>query len=234
MARARRKRTWKRRLIHLALWIAIAAAAAFALVRFAQAWTPSRDHYPVQGLSVSSTNGSIAWKTVKAHGADFAYLRASSGATRRDPAFAANLEGAHAAGLRYGPAHEFSLCSLASDQATLFISTVPRESAMLPAVVRLHFTPRCPRRPTRAAVLSELNTFLNLIEAHMGKPALIRVSPDFEQIYNISGGINRTLWLEGNVFSPNYAGRPWVMWTASDFHRIDGIGQAVEWDVVRP
>ncbi|MBK5264342.1 MAG: glycoside hydrolase family 25 [Alphaproteobacteria bacterium] len=228
------RRTWKKRLIYLALWLIIAAVIAFALIRSAQGWTPSRGHYPLQGLSVSSANGPIAWNMVKARDADFAYLRASTGAARRDPAFAANLEGARTAGLRYGPAHEFSLCSLASDQATLFISTVPRESAMLPPVVRLHFTPRCSCRPTRAAVLSELNTFLNLIEAHMGKPALIRVSQDFEQIYDISGGINRTLWLEGNVFSPNYASRPWVMWTASDFHRIEGIGQAVEWDVVRP
>src|SRR3546814_2451555 len=62
---------------------------------------------------------------------------------------------------------------------SLFLSTVPRDNAMLPPVVRLSFIPKCKRRPARAAVLSELNTFLNLIEAHMGKPALIRVSRDF-------------------------------------------------------
>src|SRR3546814_6770679 len=82
--------------------------------------------------------------------------------------------------MRYGPIHVFNLCDRASDQATLFLSTVPRDNAMLPPVVRLSFIPKCKRRPARAAVLSELNTFLNLIEAHMGKPALIRVSRDFD------------------------------------------------------
>lgn len=228
------KRTLKNRLIALALWLAVAVAALFMLVRFAQAWTPSRQDYPLQGLSVTSASGPIGWNMVKARGADFAYIRASAGAGRRDPAFEANMAGARATGLRYGPVHAFSLCARASDQATLFISTVPRDSAMLPPAVRLQFTPDCPRRPGRAAVLSELNTFLNLIEAHMGKPALIRVSRDFNEIYGIGGGINRTLWLEGNFFRPDYASRPWVMWTASGIRRIEGVGELVEWDVVRP
>src|SRR3546814_9122747 len=136
--------------------------------------------------------------------------------------------------MRYGPIHVFNLCDRASDQATLFLSTVPRDNAMLPPVVRLSFIPKCKRRPARAAVLSELNTFLNLIEAHMGKPALIRVSRDFDAAYNIGEGINRTLWLERNFLQPDYASRPWVMWTASTNHLTKGIEQPVDWDVVRP
>lgn len=228
------RRTWKRRLIILALWLLFLATAALIIIRYAQAWTPSRETYPVQGLTVTSASGPIAWKTVKARGADFAYIRASAGAQARDAAFETNLTGARAAGLRYGPAHDLSLCASASDQATLFISTVPRDGSMLPPVVALRFIDACASRPARAAVLSNLNTFLNLIEAHLGKPALIRVSPEFEQAYQIGEGINRTLWLEGNFFPPDYAGRPWVMWTASDIRRIEGIGQAAEWNVVRP
>jgi lysozyme len=228
------RRTWKRRLIILALWLLFLGTAALVIIRYAQAWTPSRETYPVQGLTVTSTSGPVAWKTVKARGADFAYIRASAGAKARDAAFETNLIGVRAAGLRYGPAHDFSLCARASDQATLFISTVPRDGAMLPPVATLRFPSGCTSRPARAAVLSDLNTFLNLIEAHLDKPALIRVSPEFEEAYQIGEGINRTLWLEGNFFPPDYAGRPWVMWTASDIRRIEGIGRAVEWDVVRP
>ena len=228
------RRTWKRRLIILALWLLFLGTAALLIIRYAQAWTPSRETYPVQGLTVTSTSGPVAWKTVMARGADFAYIRASAGAKARDAAFETNLTSARAAGLRYGPVHDFSLCAGASEQATLFISTVPRDSSMLPPVATLRFIADCASRPARAAVLSNLNTFLNLIEAHLGKPALIRISPEFEEAYQIGEGINRTLWLEGNFFPPDYAGRPWVLWTASDIRRIEGIGQAVEWDVVRP
>src|SRR3546814_16896762 len=104
---------------------------------------------------------------------------------------------------------------------------------MLPPVVRLAFIPKCKRRPARAAVLSELNTFLNLIEAHMGKTALIRVSRDFDAAYNIGEGINRTLWLERNLLQPDYASRPRVMWTAAKNHLTKGNALQVERDGVR-
>src|SRR3546814_6962017 len=152
---------------------------------------------------------------VKAQCVCFVYSRAASGAKARDAAFATNLEGARAAGMRYGPIHVFNLCDRASDQATLFLSTVPRDNAMLPPVVRPSFIPKCKRRPARAAVLSELNTFLNLIEAHMGQLALIRVSRDFDAAYKLGEGLNRTLWLQRIFLQPDYASRPWVTCTAS-------------------
>jgi lysozyme len=35
-----------------------------------------------------------------------------------------------------------------------------------------------------------------------------------------------------NVLKPDYTARPWRMWRASDFRRIDGIEGPVNWDVV--
>src|SRR3546814_11473108 len=87
------KRTWKRRLILLALWAALAGAALLALFRYAQHWTPPREEFPVQGLSVSALSGPVVWNMVKAQGVDFVYIRSSSGAKARDAAFATHLEG---------------------------------------------------------------------------------------------------------------------------------------------
>ena len=105
---------------------------------------------------------------------------------------------------------------------------------MLPPAVRLAFDNDCGDRPGRALVLSELNTFLNQIESHSGKRALIEVSRDFEELYNISSGIDRTFWLEANFFPPDYATKPWVMWRASDMRRISGVDGPINWNVVRP
>lgn len=228
------QRTWKRRLIFLGAWLSVLTIAAMVAIRYAQAWTPSHDSYPVQGVTITSANGPVDWRTVRAEGADFVYLRASAGATNRDTAFEDNLTGVRDARMRYGAMHQYSSCAPPGDQATLFIATVPRDEAMLPPAVRLDLTPDCSRRPDRATILSELNIFLNLIEAHLGKPALIRVSPDFEDLYQISKGVNRTLWLEGNFLPPSYAERSWVIWAASNVRRIEGVETAVEWDVVRP
>lgn len=197
-------------------------------------WAPKLSDFPVQGLSVSESNGAIDWPLLRSSHADFAYVRSSAGDRHRDARFAVNWASARDGGMRYGASHDFSLCSQATPQATLFMTTVPRDSAALPPVVHLAFSPDCAARPPRDAVLSELNIFLNLVEGHSGKPALLRVSQDFEEHYDIGGGINRTLWLDRNFLQPTYADHPWVMWTASNMRRLDGIDGPVEWDVVAP
>lgn len=223
-----------RLLARAAVALAVIAALATALWLYARAWAPSRSDYPVQGVSVSADTGPVDWGTLSAQGADFAYIRASKGADLRDPAFAANWAGARRAGMRYGAVLDFSLCRLAVDQATRFITTVPRDNAALPPVIRLAFDPSCIARPGRDTVLSELNTLVNLVESHMGKPAVINVTRDFDERYDIGAGINRTLWLDGNFFPPDYASRPWVMWTATDMRHIDGVDGPVRWNVVAP
>ncbi|MEO8723192.1 MAG: GH25 family lysozyme [Sphingobium sp.] len=212
----------------------VLAVSALVLSVMWMRWTPARTHYPTQGISVSADQGTVDWRSVRSQGVDFAYIRATTGTDIRDPAFATNWAGARAAGLRYGAELVFDLCKLASDQATEFITTVPRDNAALPPVVRLAFSSSCSARPGRDAILSELNTLLNLVESHSGKPALLHISRDFDQLYDVGSGINRTLWLDGNFFPPDYAARPWVMWTASDGRRIEGIAGPVEWDVVAP
>jgi lysozyme len=183
---------------------------------------------------VDASHGDIAWNVAGATGVDFAYIRATNGAEERDTRFAGNMQGARDSGIRYGAVHEYDLCRLATDQATMFVTTVPREENILPPAVRLAYENDCKDRPGRALVLSELNTFLNQIEGHSGKPAIIIVSPDFEEEYRISSGISRTFWLEGNFFPPDYATKPWVMWRASDMRRVSGIDGPVNWNVVRP
>ncbi len=229
-----RTSSWRGNLTRIALLFALLFAGFNALRVYAEQWSPSRTRYPVQGIAVDSGMGAIDWRTIRARHAAFAYVRASSGGRSRDAAFAANWAGARAAGLRYGATHDYSLCAKASDQATLFMTTVPRDAAALPPVVRLRFDPACAGRPARDALLSELNTFLVLIETHSGKTALVRVSRDFDAAYDLGPGINRTLWLDGNFFAPHYANRPWVLWTASDMRRLDGVDAAVEWVVAAP
>jgi lysozyme len=196
-------------------------------------WTPSRDEYPVQGIVVSEANGRPEWTKLGATGVDFAYITAVEGARGRDTQFQANLEGVQQAGIRFGALHHFDICRLASDQATLFITTVPRSQQSLPPAVQLDFSDTCKGRPNRALILSELATFLGQIEAHSGMPAILLLTPEFEKEYQVSKAIDRTVWLEGNWFLPDYSARPWVMWTANTARNIDGVDGQVRWAVVR-
>jgi len=230
----------RRRAIRITpLRIMIAAVLAGTLLvggflLFARHWTPSHSRFPVQGLTVSAASGAINWRMARAAGADFVYIVATSGTRGRDPAFDDYLVGAREEGLRYGAVHRYNLCQPPYDQATAFIATVPRDAAMLPPAVQLDLDDGCAARPNRDTLLADLNIFLNQIETHAAKPALIRVSHDFEARYDVAGGINRTLWLEGGFFPPDYATRRWVLWTASTWRRVDGIDGPIEWNVVRP
>ena len=217
-------------------WGAIALAlllGIYVIWGYATRWAPSRDEYNVQGVVVSEANGKPEWARLGATGVDFAYITASEGARGRDARFEANLEGVQQAGIRYGSLHHFDICRLASDQATLFMTTVPRSEQALPPAVQLDFSDTCKGRPNRALILSELATFLNQIEVHSGTPAILLLTKGFEEEYNVSSAIDRTVWLEGNWFPPDYSARPWVMWTANTARRVDGLEGPVRWAVVR-
>jgi len=211
----------------------VIAFAALALWSYATSWAPSRDEYPVQGIVVSENNGTPQWAELGATGVDFAYITAVEGAYGRDTQFQENLAAVQEAGIRFGALHHFDSCRLASDQATMFLTSVPRNDRALPPAVKLDFSETCKGRPNRALILSELATFLNQIEAHSGTPAILLLTQEFEKEYQVSKSIDRTVWLEGDWFAPDYSARPWVMWTANAQRRVRGIDGPVRWVVVR-
>ncbi len=206
--------------------------AGVSLWMFASRWRPSPTDYPVQGIDVSEDQGPIEWWSAKDAGVQFAYLRATSGAEGRDAAFAENWRGAGQAGVRRGALHVYSLCQPAAAQAGNFISTVPRPDDQLPPAVELDFSGDCPARPDRAALIGELGHFLAAIETHIGKPAILLVSPGFESDYRVAEPFPRLLWARQSFIAPWYFARPWTIWQASRLRRIDGVGTPVHWDVM--
>jgi lysozyme len=222
-----------RKLIRWGVLLLCLAVASYALWTYVTGWAPSRDNYPVQGIVANESNGQPRWAELGATGVDFAYITAVEGARGRDPQFQANLAAVQEAGIRFGALHHFDLCRSASEQATMFITTVPRNERALPPAVQMDFSKGCNSRPNRALILAELATFLNQIEAHSGTPAILLLTPAFEKEYQVSKSIDRNIWLEGNGISPDYSARPWVMWTANTQRRVSGIDGAVRWVVVR-
>lgn len=229
----RPKRTLRRLLLRVfAVLMLIAGLVALAWAGV-QRWRPSEESWPTQGVDVSHHQGEIEWHMLRAAGADFAYIKATEGATLRDDAFERNWRDSRAAGVRHGAYHFFTLCRSGSDQATNFIATVPREKDALPPAVDLEFGGNCAGRPARAKLLVEIRRFLDAIEAHTGKPAILYVTSEFEEAYRVSEAFDRPLWLRRLALRPNYGARPWAMWQASNIHRVDGIDGPVDWNVVK-
>ncbi|WP_447931147.1 GH25 family lysozyme [Sphingopyxis fribergensis] len=214
--------------------IVLLLLAAGLALWWAARWIPDRALYPTQGVTIDANNGDVHWGSIKAAGADFAYIMGTDGSSAVDPKFARNMAAAREAGVQAGAIHRYSLCQLATDQAANFIRHVPRRADALPAVVWLDYDDRCPDRPTRALLLSELATFLAQIEAHMGKQSVIAPGPAFESDYKVTQGIARTIWLRRDFFEPDYAAHPWAMWQANDYVRLSGAEGTVGWNALRP
>lgn len=198
-------------------------------------WQPDRAVYPIQGVEVSADDGAVDWRAIKAIGADFAYVDASASAFARDPAFARNLEDARGARLRVGAVHRYDPCQPAERQAANFVTVVPREPALLPPAVELDLLAEdCPVKVSDAKLESELMTFVNEVETHAGKAVLLKVSPRFESRYGIARAIDRNLWLARDRFEPDYAGRPWTLWTANGALETEAGPAPLRWVVVQP
>lgn len=231
--KARKARTPARLMKRAALLLVLAGAAVLAAWLYAREWRPALADYPVQGIDVGAAHGVIDWPHARADGVDFAYLAATAG-TARDAMFAANWAATEAAGMRRGALHHWSLCVPAARQATGFLSTVPRGAGQLPPALSLAFDPACAARPDKDAVLAGIKQFVAAVETHLGKPIVIKITPDFEEAYGVTPEVDRTIWVTGNGIAPEYGARPWVMWQASDMHRVNGIDAPVNWNVMRP
>ncbi|SEJ09803.1 lysozyme [Sphingomonas sp. OV641] len=214
----------------LLIFAVLAVVGAFAW-REAVRWRPASEKFAVQGVDVGEANGAVEWKVVAGGGADFAYAIATYGARRRDARFEENWQNMAGAGLRRGAVHIWSLCEPGIDQANAFNTMVPRDDAALPAAIDFHYAEGCTNRPERQVLIEEVKRAADLIEAHTGKPVLLRVSRDFEKDYELADALPRPIWAMGNFFMPDYAARPWRMWRASDVRRIDGIMGPVNWNV---
>ena len=236
MARAPRKKktiSWRWRLLALLL-LAVIGVGGWQWWQ-AIHWTPSQQNFPDQGVLIGAGDGEANFRGFAAVGARFAYLEASIGADRRDPSFADNFARITNSGLQYGVVHIYDPCDPAEKQAANFVTTVPRDPELLPPAVALDKTAEdCDPRVSDAAVESELTTFLNQLEGHAGKPAILMVSESFERRYRIASRIDRNLWLERDWFLPDYAGRPWMLWTANSQLRSEASETPLRWVVVQP
>ncbi|MHA6318438.1 glycoside hydrolase family 25 protein [Altererythrobacter sp. CAU 1778] len=198
-------------------------------------WIPPRDQYPLQGVLAGEQDGLMNFNQVRATGGEFAYLEASDGARRQDTQFTRNLAAAKAAGLQVGAVHRFDPCAPAETQAANFVTVVPRDASLLPPAIELdQGGEACEGNVSEAAVESELMTFLNQVEMHVGKPAVLKLSRSFEAQHHVAARMGRNLWVSQDRFAPTYAKRPWAIWTANSRLRSEASDHALRWLVVQP
>jgi lysozyme len=230
----RARRHWLLRLVALAVLFGLAFAAW--LWWDMRAWRPDAGLYPEQGALVPGGAGAVRFATLKAVGAQFVYLPLALGDTQAEApgGFADRFVEARAAGLRVGVVLEFDPCQQADAHSGMIAQMVPRESDLLPPAIGLDaLADTCSPKVSDAAVESELMTLINQIETHAGKPVILKLSRGFEARHHTATALARDLWLARDRARPDYAGRPWLLWSANSGLVTEASAAPVEWVVVQ-
>jgi lysozyme len=197
-------------------------------------WRPDETVFPEQGAVIASGARPIRFETIKALGGAFVYLELPHQNGPPDPGFAARLAAARDAGIKVGVIQVFDPCRSADGQSAFYTRMVPRDAAWLPPVIALtRVGGSCAPAVSDAAVESELVTLINQIETHAGKPVILKLSRDFEARHHSARALERDLWLMRDRAQPDYAGRPWLLWSANSSLVSDASEEPIEWAVVQ-
>lgn len=184
--------------------------------------------YAVHGSDVSRWQTAVDWRTARANGVNFVFVKATEGADDSDPMFRNHWRGARAAGVATGAYHFWYHCATGAEQARNFIRTVPRAPGALPPVLDLEwtpFSPTCTRRPPQAQLLREAQVFIDDVARHYGRRPLVYTSPDIfreRELWRLRGV---EFWLRSVAGHPStvYPGQRWTFWQYSGTALIPGI-----------
>jgi lysozyme len=227
-ARGSAARRWGLRLVALAVLFGLVFAAW--LWWDMRSWRPDEARYPEQGALVPAGGAGVRFETLKAIGAQFVYLPLGAGGA----GFAADHARARAAGLKVGAVLGFDPCLPADQQSGTFAQNVPRDAGLLPAAIALGaLGDSCSPRVSDAAVESELMTLINQIEMHSGAPVILKLAPAFQARHKTATTLARDLWLTRDRALPDYAGRPWLLWSANSALVSEAAEEPIEWVVVQ-
>jgi len=190
--------------------------------------------YDVVGVDVSHHQGAIDWRTLRASGVAFAYIKATEGSRTRDREFQNNWRGATAAGMPRGAYHYLSFCQSGRDQAQNFIRTVPRDVGTLPpALDAEEMAAPCPGGHG-VDIAAEIDDFLKTVEAHYGKRPVVYVTARFYRAYldGKQAGTER-FWVRSLLLPPAIERERWQFWQFHNRGRRGGIQGPVDLDAFR-
>lgn len=191
--------------------------------------------YPVHGTDVSRWQGDLDWPRLRAHGVNFAFIKATEGGDLLDPRFREYWEGTQRAGVARGAYHFFYFCTPAAEQARWFISHVPRTPGALPPVLDLewnHLSPTCTFRPPPEEVRAEARIWLDMVARHYGQRPVIYTPPDFWRRNDI-GLLREEMWLRSVAGHPSdvYPGVRWTFWQYTGTGRAPGARGDIDLNV---
>lgn len=216
-------------IVGLLLAFAAMAVAAITILNdnvITTAETLELDGYPVTGIDVSAHNGKIDFSKARAAGVQFAFVKASEGATFRDSLTRRNLNNAQEAGLKVGTYHFFRFDVDGVRQAHNLLGAVAGLPLDLPLVIDVesHSNPYAPAdKVTRKVhdMADELTSY--------GYPVIIYSNKKGFDSHIRDEFADCGVWLCS--FTQPADNKSWTFWQYSHKGSIPGIDGDVDLDL---
>lgn len=182
------------------------------------------EKYEVMGVDVSHYQGDIDWDILSGDGIDFAFIKATEGASYVDPRYEYNAREAAKTGLEIGAYHFFSFDSAGDTQAENFIKAVRDGDNMLPPTVDLEpYGEYKSKLPPKEDIKPELDALLGALEEHYGKKPIIYTTQRAYKKYLAGGYEEYDIWIRNVLTSPKLSdSREWRFWQYSDRGQLKG------------
>ena len=178
----------------------------------------------IVGVDVSSYQENVDFGKLKEQGVEFAYIKATEGATHVDTSFAAKWADADSAGVESGAYHYFVYNVSGAEQAENFIRTVGDLNGRLIPAVDMELTPAEVQNPPAVDdVVRGLKSFLAVVEEKYGVKPLIYSQKDYYDKYLAADFAEYPRWAR-NVYYPIYIdlNNDWTVWQYNDHGEMDG------------
>jgi lysozyme len=189
--------------------------------------------YSIHGIDVSSYQGTINWKLVRAMHQDsvhvtFAFIKATEGIVQVDPFYQRNWREATKAGIICGAYHYFRPKFGGKLQARFFLQTIKEGKNTLPPVVDVEELGGMPPETMRR----DLADFLSEVTEKTKRKPIIYTGLKFYADYLEGYFKDYTFWI-ASYNNPDLVvstGANWKFWQHSDRAHVNGIVHGVDFD----
>lgn len=202
-----------------------------ALIQSCEYKTVRLEGYEVHGIDVSHHQNKIAWDSVSNEKINFAFVKATEGATHQDSQFGTNWKEMKRVGIKRGAYHFFRPQTPAEQQAVNFMNMVEMEYGDLPPVLDVEVLDEV----SKVHLISRMRTWLYMIELHYDIRPIIYTNQKFYNNY-LAGHFE-----EYHIWIARYSsrrpilrdGKKWQFWQYGDEGQVNGIDGFVDYNVFK-
>jgi lysozyme len=187
----------------------------------------------MHGIDVSRYQQRISWEAVGSMNVrgiqlDFAFIKATEGASRTDPFFKRNWKKAKEARVVRGAYHFYIPWKTGRVQAEHFIKTVTLESGDLPPVLDVEQL----SKSSVSNLQKGIKEWLQIVEEYYGVKPIIYTNADFYKRNLGKDFDDYPLWVAHYLqkHRPRIS-RDWSFWQHSEQGRVNGILSKVDFNV---